>query len=113
MTAGAIVAAKMHDHGITVDIPYCINAQKQLAEDIRRIEADAWKQETGKAWKKKYGSSASLGDDNQARDVLFNVLKLEPPEGSMTTTGVQSVGKDVLEELDDPFVDEQEAGENI
>ena len=106
MTAGAIAAAKMHDHGITVDIPYCINAQKQLAEDIRRIEADAWKQETGKAWKKKYGSSASLGDDNQARDVLFNVLKLEPPEGSTTTTGVQSVGKDVLEELDDPFVDE-------
>ena len=105
MTAGAVAAARFHARGMPVDLPYCIEAQKRLKEDMRRIEADAWLTDEGKVWKTRHGSLASLSDDNQIRDILFNALHLEAPEGSHTKTGRQSVARDTLNELDHPLVD--------
>ena len=49
MTTGAIAAARLHARGMPVDLPYCINAQSTLKEEMRRIEADAWKNYSWKA----------------------------------------------------------------
>ena len=106
MTAGGVAAARMHAHGMPVDVGYCKRARADLKKRMAETQEKAFTEtEGGRAWAKKYGADASLSNDNQLRYVLFEALGLEPLEGAVTKTGQLQVGKDAIDDLDDPLVD--------
>ena len=106
MTAGAIAAARMHAHGMPVDVGYCKQARADLKKKMAETQDKAFNEtDGGRAWVKKYGADASLSNDNQLRYVLFEALGLEPQEGAVTKTGRLQVGKDAIDDLNDPLVD--------
>ena len=105
MTAGAIACARMHRRGIPVDTQYCRDQQSKLRARAKQVQDDAWKIEGGNKWLQEYGSTASLSNPGQVTHILFDVLGIEPPEGSKTAAGKQSTKEEVLEEIDHPIVD--------
>ena len=105
---GQIALARATVNGIPIDVPYCRSEQKILHDQMAELEDSAWKLDCGGSdWQKRYGSAASLGNDNQVRDILFTYLKLEP-EGTDEDEledgdGSDAVDKDVLGHIDHPL----------
>jgi len=93
---GLHALSKASDRGIPVDVAYCKHQQKRLAKRIFKLEEKVWKTDIGKEWKRKYGVRAKLSDPDQARHIIFNVLKMDESDG-------RSVSKDVLLGLDHPI----------
>ncbi len=85
------VLADMEEAGILVDKPFFEKFAIELGERINAIEINV--QETA-------GTSFNLNSTQQLSKILFDTLKLAPPDrGKKTTSGNYSTAADVLDSL--------------
>ncbi|MBI3153311.1 MAG: DNA polymerase I [Chloroflexi bacterium] len=87
------VLADMEMTGALIDIKFFAEMSKQLEKRLAEIEKEIY----GHA-----GKTFNINSPQQLSDVLFNHLRLEPPDkGRKTATGFYSTSADVLEALRD------------
>lgn len=87
------VLADMEMTGALIDIKFFAEMSKELEKRLAEIEKEIY----GHA-----GKTFNINSPQQLSDVLFNHLRLEPPDkGRKTATGFYSTSADVLEALRD------------
>jgi len=87
------VLADMEMTGALIDIEFFASMSKELAKRLAEIEKEIY----GHA-----GKPFNINSPQQLSDVLFNHLRLEPPDkGRKTATGFYSTSADVLEMMRD------------
>ncbi len=87
------VLAEMEMTGALIDIKFFAEMSKELEKRLAEIEKEIY----GHA-----GKTFNINSPQQLSDVLFNHLRLEPPDkGRKTATGFYSTSADVLEALRD------------
>ena len=90
----------MEEAGIRVDVPFFEKFSKELLERLNQIETDVHQAA---------GMPFNLNSTQQLSRILFETLKLPPPNrGKKTTSGTFSTSADVLEEMrgQHPIVDQ-------
>lgn len=98
---GIRVLSKMTAEGFPVDSPFVKASIAECNGLMLSIQQDAWKQEGGDAWKKKFGESASLGNAEQAKYIFYTHLGFTPSGGDDSDT----LDKDDLADIDHPLAD--------
>ncbi|MCZ2121490.1 MAG: DNA polymerase I [Anaerolineales bacterium] len=87
------VLAEMEMTGALIDTKFFAEMSKELEKRLAEIEKEVFAQA---------GKTFNLNSPQQLSDVLFNHLRLEPPDkGRKTATGFYSTSADVLEMLRD------------
>ncbi|MFP3854926.1 MAG: DNA polymerase I, partial [Anaerolineales bacterium] len=87
------ILAQMERNGILVDDDFLEEFADQLNQRLAEIEAEVYDQ---------VGHEFNLNSPQQLSEVLFETLKLEPPDRTrMTASGYYSTAASVLEELRD------------
>ncbi|MBI5353518.1 MAG: DNA polymerase I [Chloroflexi bacterium] len=87
------VLAEMEMTGALIDTKFFSALSVELAKRLAEIEKEIYKLA---------GKTFNINSPQQLSDVLFNHLKLEPPDkGKKTATGFYSTSADVLEALSD------------
>ena len=104
MQAGALTLSRMSAVGLPIDVGYCTATRKKLHAEMTDIENSVWTISGGKEWKKTYGHTATITNDDQLRFVLFQVLKLDRPENPEGGES-DSVDRDFLEDVDHPLAE--------
>jgi len=85
------VLADMEMYGILIDLPYFASMSKELESRLREIEAQVFRS---------VGKDFNLNSTQQLSDILFNRLRLEPPDrGKKTASGHYSTAAGVLDTL--------------
>ena len=85
------VLADMEMSGIQLDLPYFAGLSKELGERLNGIEKQVYES---------VGRVFNLNSTQQLSDILFNRLRLEPPDrGKKTASGHYSTSAAVLEAL--------------
>lgn len=85
------VLAEMERTGIGLDVPFLKQMSVELAERMHAIEAQIYEA---------CGGSFNINSTQQLSKILFETLKLEPPDRrKKTSSGHYSTSADVLEEL--------------
>lgn len=85
------VLAEMEMAGALIDIPFFAQMSRELEKRLAEIEKEIY----GYA-----GKTFNVNSPQQLSDVLFNHLRLEPPDkGRKTATGFYSTSADVLESM--------------
>ncbi len=85
------VLVQMEMAGIALDVPFLQNMSRELGQRMVQIEAEIHKA---------VGYPFNLNSTQQLSKVLFETLKLEPPDrGRKTASGHYSTSADILEEL--------------
>lgn len=85
------ILAQMEMNGALIDIPLFEKMSKELAERLREIEAEIFTQ---------VGKEFNLNSPQQLSDILFNHLRLDPPDrGKKTATGFYSTSAAVLDAM--------------
>ncbi|NJN80155.1 MAG: hypothetical protein HC797_06635 [Anaerolineales bacterium] len=87
------VLAEMEMTGALIDTEFFSKMSKELAKRLAEIEKEIFSQA---------GKTFNINSPQQLSDVLFNHLRLEPPDkGRKTATGFYSTSADVLDALRD------------
>lgn len=97
MFQGALALSKVQSNGMRIDVPYCLEAKKELKENIESLTSDIIKMPEVKKWKRLYRDSFNLGSDDQLADILFNHLGYTSKKE--TKSGKPSVDVMALEEI--------------
>ncbi|MCZ2126765.1 MAG: DNA polymerase I [Anaerolineales bacterium] len=85
------VLAAMEMNGALIDVPFFETMSKELAARLRDIEREIFGH---------VGKEFNLNSPQQLSDILFNHLRLEPPDrGRKTATGFYSTSADVLDAM--------------
>lgn len=96
---GSLALADAEEYGFTVDVDYCHQVQKEIAEEKADLEEAFWYTELGKGWKtwaKRNHVRPSLGSDQ-----LADVLKFMGTAASKKTkTGKVSTDEESLNEIE-------------
>src|SRR3989304_226010 len=86
-----VVLADMEMTGVLIDLPLFKELAQELGERLTEIEKQIFDLA---------GKSFNINSPQQLSDILFNHLRLEPPDkGRKTTTGFYSTSADVLESM--------------
>lgn len=100
---GTIALAGIENNGIMVDRKRLKNAIHSTAATMTELQAELENDERiYKPLKDKFGAKANIGSRDQMRWLLFTHLKHKPLKA--TATGRDSVDKDTLNHIDEPFV---------
>ena len=85
------VLAEMEMTGVLINVPFFKKMSGELAIDLAKIEKQVFEM---------VGKPFNLNSPQQLSDILFNYLRLEPPDkGRKTATGFYSTAAGVLETL--------------
>ena len=102
MHRGALALALVEKNGMRIDVERMDNSIKSTRDKIEGNERFLQDSREWKVWKKRYGSSASLGSRAQLGVVLYEDMGYEV--GSKTKTGRAQVNEEQLAKLNSDFV---------
>lgn len=97
--------AVVQHNGIRIDVDYLQAKRVELRADeavrVGRLkESEVWR-----VWRKRFGQKALITSEQQLSDVLFSMMKIEPPDGTRRNkNGKFAVSEEILDKIDHPFV---------
>lgn len=95
-----ITLSKIHANGITVDEDYYNRVDKEIDEDLKRLEDALWASKENQKFRRKYNRDIDLNSGDDMR-LLFSILDLNITK--KTATELVSVDAEVMEGINTPF----------
>lgn len=102
MHDGALALTDVEVNGIVVDLDYCQNQLAHLTRQIDYLNRRILKYEEVQNWQKMAGKAFNLASPKQLRDLLVKRLGVKIEKE--TASGLESVDKTVLENIDLSFI---------
>ena len=98
---GAETMSNMSLNGIRIDIDQYEKSRTECLAEQRTLEAEIQKDPAVQQFKKLYGPVFSLSADDDVRKLVFDILGCTAKR--TTATGLESVDREMLEEIDHPL----------
>lgn len=102
MHDGALALTNVETNGIVVDLDYCKTQLKHLTRQIEHLNRRILRYKEVQKWQEMAGKAFNLASPKQLRDLLVKRLGVQIDK--VTASGIESVDKTVLENIDLPFV---------
>lgn len=98
---GAVTMSEMSLNGIRIDVDHYAKAKQECRTEQAQLEAAIQQDPAVLEFKRRYDTTFSLTSDDDVRAVFFDILGCTAKRH--TSTGLESVDRDMLEEVEHPL----------